>query len=79
MFIEDFEAQKAIAVAMMADVKALEIERQQLLDETIVMVKQHVYAGVEFHIGTEVLPVKRDYGATKISYADGQIKLDPLI
>jgi len=79
MFIEDFEAQKAIALAMMSDVKALEIERQQLLNETVVMIKQHLYAGVEFRIGTEVLPVKRDYGATKISYAEGQIKLDPLI
>lgn len=79
MFIEDFEAQKAIALAMMTDVKALEVERQQLLDETAVIVKQHLHAGVEIRIGHETLPIKRDYGATKISYAEGQIKLDPLI
>lgn len=79
MFMEDYEAQKAIALAMIADVKALEIERQQRLNETLVMVKQHIYAGVEFKIGHEVLPIKRDYGATKVTYTDGQIKLDPLV
>lgn len=79
MFIEDFEAQKAIALAMMTDVKALEVERQQLLDETAVIVKQHLYAGVDIRIGTESLPIKRDYGATKVSYSEGQIKLDPLV
>ena len=79
MFIEDFEAQKAIALAMMTDVKALEVERQQLLDETAIIVKQHIHAGVDIRIGSESIPIKRDYGATKISYADGQIKLDPLV
>jgi uncharacterized protein (DUF342 family) len=79
MFIEDFEAQKAIALAMMTDVKALEVERQQLLDETVIIVKQHIHAGVDIRIGSESIPIKRDYGATKISYADGQIKLDPLV
>ena len=79
MFIEDFETQKAIALAMMADVKALEVERQQMLADASVIVKQHLHAGVELRIGSETVPVKRDYGATKVSYAEGQIKLDPLV
>ncbi len=79
MFIEDFETQKAIALAMMSDVKALEVERQQMLAEASVIVKQHLHAGVDLRIGSETVPVKRDYGATKVSYAEGQIKLDPLV
>lgn len=79
MFIEDFETQKAIALAMMADVKALEVERQQMLAEASIIVKQHLHAGVDLRIGSETVPVKRDYGATKVSYTEGQIKLDPLV
>ncbi len=79
MFVEDFETQKAIAVAMIADVKELEIERQAKLADCVIMVKQQLFAGVEIKIGTETLPVRREFGASKIGLVDGKIKIDPLV
>ncbi len=79
MFVEDFNSQKAIAVAMNADVKALEVERQAILDQCSVIVKQQMFAGVGIKIGAEMLLIKREYGPSKITHVDGKNKLDPLV
>jgi uncharacterized protein (DUF342 family) len=78
-FVEEFEAQRTVAVALIEDIKRLEAERLTLMADTAVMVKQQVYAGVEICVGTERLPIKRGYGPSMIKIQDGVLKIDPLL
>jgi hypothetical protein len=78
-FVEEFEAQRTVAVALMEDIKRLEAERLKLMAETAVIVKQQVYAGVEICVGTERLPIKRGYGPSQIKFQDNILKIDPLV
>lgn len=78
-FIEEFEAQKAVAVALIEDIKRLEQQRLQLMTETAVLVKQQLYAGVEVLVGTERLSTKREHGASQIKIVEAALKLDPLV
>lgn len=77
--VDDFEAQKAIALALIEDVKLLEVDRLSKMAEVLVLVKQEMYAGVEFRLGTEVLPVKREYGPSKILLQDNRLVIDPWV
>lgn len=78
-FVEEFEAQRTVAVALIEDIKRLEAERLTLMADTAVMVKQQVYAGVEICVGTERLPIKRGYGPSLIKIQDSVLKIDPLL
>jgi hypothetical protein len=78
-FTEEFEAQRTVAVALIEDIKRLEAERQQLMAETAVLVKQQVYAGVEVCVGNERLPIKRGYGPSQIKLQENVLKIDPLL
>lgn len=77
--VEDFEAQKAIALALIEDIKLLELERQSRIAEALVLVKQQLFAGVEFRLGTDILPVKREYGPSKILLKDNKLQVDPWV
>lgn len=77
--VEDFEAQKAIALALIEDVKLLEVDRLQKMTEVLVLVKQEMFAGVEFRVGTDVLPVKREYGASKVIFQENRLMIDPWV
>jgi hypothetical protein len=78
-FVEEFEAQRTVAVALIEDIKRLEAERQSLVAETAIIVKQQLYAGVEICVGTERLPIKRGYGPSQIKVLAGDLKIEPLI
>lgn len=77
--VEDFEAQKAIALALMEDVKLLELDRLSKMSEVLVLVKQELFAGVEFKLGSDVLPVKREHGPSKILQIDTRLSIDPWV
>ncbi len=77
--VDDFEAQKAIALALIEDVKLLEVDRLSKMAEVLVLVKQEMYAGVEFRLGAEVLPVKREHGPSKILLQDNRLAIDPWV
>ncbi len=77
--VDDFEAQKAIALALIEDVKLLEVDRLSKMAEVLVLVKQEMYAGVEFRLGAEVLPVKREHGPSKILMQDNRLLIDPWV
>lgn len=77
--VEDFEAQKAIALALIEDVKLLEVDRLQKMAEVLVLVKQEVFAGVEFRLGNDVLPIKREHGPSKIQQQDNRLIIEPWI
>jgi uncharacterized protein len=47
--------------------------------ETAVIVKQQMFGGVDVQVGSEKLPVKREYGASQIKIIEGALKIDPLI
>ena len=78
-FIEEFEAQKTVALALIEDIKRLEQQRLVLMTETAVLVKQQLYAGVEVLVGTERLSTKREHGASQIKIIEAALKLDPLV
>jgi uncharacterized protein len=78
-FIEEFEAQKTVALALIEDIKRLEAQRVALMLETAVIVKQQMFGGVDVQVGSEKLPVKREYGASQIKIIEGALKIDPLI
>lgn len=77
--VQDFEAQKQIALALMEDVKLLEIDRLSKMSEVLVLVKQELFAGVEFKLGTDVLPIKREYGPSKILQIESRLSIDPWV
>lgn len=77
--VQDFEAQKQIALALMEDVKLLEIDRQSKMSEVLVLVKQELFAGVEFRLGTDILPIKREYGPSKILQIESRLSIDPWV
>ncbi|RVU37226.1 DUF342 domain-containing protein [Rheinheimera riviphila] len=78
-FVEEFEAQKTVALALIEDIKRLEVQRLGVMADIAVIAKQHLFAGVEVHIGTEKLPVKREYGPSQVKIIDAALKIDPLI
>jgi uncharacterized protein (DUF342 family) len=77
--VEDFEAQKAIAVALIEDVKLLEVDRISKMAEVVVLVKQQLFAGVEVNLGTELMPVKREFGPSKILMQDDRLSIEPWV
>ncbi len=77
--VDDFEAQKAIALALIEDVKRLEVDRVNKMAEGLVLVKQQMFAGVEFKLGTEILPVKREFGPSKIHQVDARLSIEPWV
>lgn len=78
-FVEEFEAQKTVALALIEDIKRLEAQRVGVMAETAVIVKQQMFGGVEVHVGTEKLLVKREYGPSQVKMIDSALKIDPLI
>jgi uncharacterized protein (DUF342 family) len=78
-FVEDFEAQKSVALALIEDIKRLETQRVALMAETAVIVKQQMFGGVEVDVGTEKILVKREYGPSQVKIIEAALKIDPLI
>ena len=78
-FVDEFEAQRTVAVAIVEDIKRLEAERLSLMAETAVIVKQQLHGGVEVVVGAERVPVKRGYGPSQILIVQGALKIDPLL
>jgi uncharacterized protein (DUF342 family) len=78
-FVEDFEAQKSVALALIEDIKRLETQRVALMAETAVIVKQQMFGGVEVDVGSERVLVKREYGPSQIKIIEASLKIDPLI
>jgi uncharacterized protein (DUF342 family) len=77
--VDDFEAQKAIALALIEDVKLLEVDRLSKMTEVLVLVKQQMFAGIEFKLGSEILPVKREYGPSKIQQIEARLSIEPWV
>lgn len=67
----EFEEHKNVAVALINDVKQLEVQRQQRLSEAIIVVKQQLFSAVEVHFGTDQIRSRREYGPSKILLVDG--------
>lgn len=77
--VEDFDAQKAIVLAIQEDIKLLEAEKQALLADILVLVKQQLFAGTSFKLNQEVAPVRREMGPSRLSWQDGKILLEPWV
>ncbi len=73
----EFEEHRTIALALIADVKQLEQQRQQKLSEAIIVVRQQLFSAVEVHFGKDLIRSRREYGPSKILLVDGSPAIEP--
>ena len=67
----EFEEHKSVALALIDDVKQLELQRQQKLSEAVIVARQQLFSAVEVHFGTDQIRSRREYGPSKILLVDG--------
>jgi uncharacterized protein (DUF342 family) len=76
--IVSFEKHKKILKHLQAKSKALENKQKELFASTKVEVKDRIYSGIDFKIGSEKTRTKREYGPSKVYLLDGKLRIDPL-
>mgnify|MGYP006193758715 CR=1 FL=1 len=74
---DEFEEHRNVAMALIEDVKQLEVQRRQKLSDTQVIVRQQLYAAVEVHFGTDLIRSRREYGPSKIVLVDHSPAIEP--
>lgn len=73
----EFDEHKTVALALIEDVKQLEVQRRERLDATLIVVRQQLYSAVEVHFGTDLIRSRREYGPSKIHLIDGSPAIEP--
>lgn len=76
--IVSFEKHKKIQNHLMAKNKALEGKQRELFASSTIEVKERIYAGIDFQIGTEKTRTKREHGPSKVYLHEGKLRIDPL-
>lgn len=74
----EFEEHKSVALALIEDIKALDEQRRDKLNETKIVVCQQLFSAVEVHFGTDHIRSRREYGPSKILLVDGSPAIEPL-
>ena len=74
---DEFEEHRNVAMALIEDVKQLEVQRRQKLSDTQVIVRQQLYSAVEVHFGTDLIRSRREYGPSKIVLVDHSPAIEP--
>ena len=75
----EFDEHKTVALALIEDVKQLEVQRRERLDATLIVVRQQLYSAVEVHFGTDLIRSRREYGPSKIHLVDGSPAIEPFM
>lgn len=76
---KDFEEQRKIATAFIADIKQLEENRRQLLGAVGVEAKLVLFNGVECHIGQESNRSRREYGPSVFRLTSEGVQIEALL
>ncbi|QBL08991.1 DUF342 domain-containing protein [Rheinheimera sp. D18] len=74
---QEFDDHRSVALALIEDVKQLEIQRKEKLSETLIVVRQQLFAAVEVHFGRDIVRSRREYGPSKILLIDGSPAIEP--
>ncbi|WP_337878914.1 FapA family protein [Rheinheimera sp.] len=77
--VKDYEEQRRIAAAFIADIKQLEENRRQLLLAVAVEARQKLFTGVECQIGQELTRTRREYGPSRIRLTDQGVVVEAFI
>ncbi len=73
-----FEKHKKIQKHLLAKGKALENKQKELLVNSKIEVKDRIYSGIDFVIGSEKTRTKREHGPSKVLLQEGKLRIDPL-
>ncbi|MDX1390907.1 MAG: FapA family protein [Rheinheimera sp.] len=76
---QQFEEHRAVALALIEDVKQLELQRREKLDATQIIVRQQLFSAVEVHFGKDLVRSRREYGPSKILLIDNSPAIEPFI
>jgi uncharacterized protein (DUF342 family) len=74
---KEFEEHRDVAMALIEDVKQLELQRREKLDATLIVVRQQLFSAVEVHFGKDLIRSRREYGPSKILLIDGSPAIEP--
>jgi uncharacterized protein len=74
---QEFEEHRAVAMALIEDVKQLELQRREKLDATQIIVRQQLFSAVEVHFGKDLIRSRREYGPSKILLIDNSPAIEP--
>lgn len=78
MFEMEFTQQQQLGKVLLAELRALEVQRQQILLSLQVKVTQQLFSAVEVHFGQELFRSRREYGPSMIKIIDGHPSIEPL-
>lgn len=73
----EFEDHRNVALALIEDVKQLEVQRQQRLSEALIVARQQLFSAVEIHFGKDRIRSRREYGPSKVLLVDGSPTIEP--
>lgn len=73
----EFEEHKSVALALIEDVKQLEVQRQEKLAAAMIVARQQLFSAVEVHFGKDQIRSRREYGPSKILLVDGSPAIEP--
>lgn len=74
---QEFEEHRNVALALIEDVKQLEVQRKEKLDATLIVVRQQLFSAVEVRFGKDIVRSRREYGPSKILLVDGSPAIEP--
>ncbi|WP_333607775.1 DUF342 domain-containing protein [Arsukibacterium sp.] len=74
----EFDEHRELAMALMADIKELEQQRQEKLSGLLIQVKEQLFSAVEMQFGKESTRSRREYGPSKVLVVDGRPAIEPL-
>ncbi|KUM52564.1 polymerase [Rheinheimera sp. EpRS3] len=73
----EFDDHKTVALALIDDVKALEVQRKEKLEQALIVAHQQLFAAVEVHFDKDIIRSRREYGPSKILLVDGSVSIEP--
>jgi uncharacterized protein len=74
---QEFSDQRDKAIALIEQVKALEFQRKNIVEQGVIIAKQQLFSAVEVHFGTEQIRTRREYGPSKITLVDSAAIVEP--
>lgn len=78
MFEQEFLQQRQLGMTLLAELRELEAQRQQILQSLAVKVTQQLFSAVEVQFGKESVRSRREYGPSMVKIADGHPAIMPL-
>lgn len=78
MFEQEFLQQRQLGMTLLAELRELEAQRQQILQSLEVKVTQQLFSAVEVHFAQESVRSRREYGPSIVKIADGHPAILPL-